>query len=31
MRISADRYQKMIATGVLGKYDRVEPVATSFS
>jgi len=24
MRISADRYQKMIATGVLGKYDRVE-------
>lgn len=24
MRISAERYQKMIATGVLGKYDRVE-------
>jgi Uma2 family endonuclease len=26
MRISAERYQKMIATGVLGKYDRVELV-----
>jgi Uma2 family endonuclease len=24
MRISADRYQKMVATGVLTKYDRVE-------
>jgi len=23
-RISADRYQKMVATGVLTKYDRVE-------
>ena len=25
-RISADRYQKMVATGVLTKYDRVELV-----
>jgi Uma2 family endonuclease len=24
MRISADRYQKMVATGVLTKYDRIE-------